>query len=62
VPVLRGPGTLDRLVPVGSARRVARRHPTWRYVELPGVGHVPQLHVPVRFVDVVGSWFAERIR
>ena len=61
VPVLLMHGTVDRLVPVASARRVARRNPTWRYVELPGIGHVPQLHVPERFVDIVGSWWAEHI-
>ncbi|MGI5130217.1 alpha/beta fold hydrolase [Pseudonocardia sp. CA-107938] len=59
VPVLLMQGTLDRLVPVASARAVARRNPTWQYVELPGVGHVPQLHVPERFVDIVGTWFDE---
>jgi pimeloyl-ACP methyl ester carboxylesterase len=61
VPVLLVHGTADRLVPVGSARRVARRNPGWQYVELPGVGHVPQLHVPERFVGIVGSWLGERI-
>ncbi len=61
VPVLLMHGSVDRLVPVGSARRVARRNPTWRYVELAAVGHVPQLHVPERFVDIVGSWYAELI-
>lgn len=61
VPVLLMHGTADRLVPVASARRVARRFPAWRYVELPGVGHVPQLHVPERFVELVAGWFAEHV-
>ena len=46
VPVLLVQGASDRLVPVAAARETARRHPPWRYVELPGVGHVPQLQVP----------------
>ena len=58
VPVLLMHGTADRLVPVASARRVARRFPAWRYVELPGIGHVPQLHVPQRFVEIVDGWAA----
>ena len=47
-PVLMIQGDLDRLVPVTAARDVAKRHPGWRYVELAGVGHVPQLQVPDR--------------
>jgi pimeloyl-ACP methyl ester carboxylesterase len=47
-PVLMIQGDLDRLVPVSAARDVAARHPDWRYVELAGVGHVPQLQVPER--------------
>ncbi len=48
VPVLLVQGEADRLVPVAAARDVAARHPQWRYLELPGVGHVPQLQVPER--------------
>jgi pimeloyl-ACP methyl ester carboxylesterase len=47
-PVLMIQGDEDRLVPVTAARDVAKRHPGWRYVELAGVGHVPQLQVPER--------------
>ncbi|MGK5170773.1 alpha/beta fold hydrolase [Geodermatophilus sp. CPCC 205761] len=45
-PVLLVHGELDRLVPVSAARNAARRHPRWEYVELEGVGHVPQLQCP----------------
>ena len=41
-------GDQDRLVPVSAARDVAVRNPGWRYVELAGVGHVPQMQVPDR--------------
>jgi pimeloyl-ACP methyl ester carboxylesterase len=47
-PVLMIQGDRDRLVPVTAARDVAQRNPGWRYVELAGVGHVPQLQVPDR--------------
>jgi pimeloyl-ACP methyl ester carboxylesterase len=56
VPVLLLHGDRDRLVPVTAARDVARRHPHWRYVELPGVGHVPQLQVPDRVAAEILRW------
>ena len=55
-PVLLMHGELDRLVPVSAARDVARRHPAWRYVELTGVGHVPQLQVPERVAAEILRW------
>ncbi len=55
-PVLLVHGDRDRLVPVVAAREVARRHPTWRYVELRGVGHVPQLQVPDRVAAEILRW------
>jgi pimeloyl-ACP methyl ester carboxylesterase len=57
-PVLLVQGDLDRLVSVHAARDVARRHPRWDYVELDGVGHVPQLQCPQRLADVVLPWLA----
>jgi pimeloyl-ACP methyl ester carboxylesterase len=35
---------------------VSRRHPEWRYVELAGVGHVPQLQVPEQLAAEVLAW------
>ncbi len=57
-PVLLVHGDRDRLVPVAAARDAARRNPGWRYVELPDVGHVPQLQVPDRLAAVVTGWLA----
>jgi pimeloyl-ACP methyl ester carboxylesterase len=59
VPVLLVHGDRDRLVPVAAARDISRRHPTWRFLELAGVGHVPQLQVPERLADDVLRWLAE---
>jgi pimeloyl-ACP methyl ester carboxylesterase len=55
-PVLLVHGDRDRLVPVAAARDIAERHPDWRYVELPDVGHVPQLQVPDRLAIDVLDW------
>src|SRR3712207_9149682 len=62
VPVLLVQGDRDRLVPVSVARDVARRHPDWRYVELPGVGHVPQLQCPELLAEHVLAWRSEERR
>ncbi len=59
VPVLMVQGDEDRLVPVTAARDVAGRHPDWRYLELPGVGHVPQLQVPDELAAEVLRWLDE---
>jgi pimeloyl-ACP methyl ester carboxylesterase len=56
VPVLMVQGEKDRLVPVAAARAIAGRHPDWQYLELPGVGHVPQLQVPEQLAAAVLAW------
>jgi pimeloyl-ACP methyl ester carboxylesterase len=55
-PVLLLHGDQDRLVPVEAARAVAGRHPGWRYVELEGIGHVPQLQVPEQVAGHLLAW------
>ena len=55
-PVLMLHGTLDRLIPVAAARMVARAHPEWSLVVLPGVGHVPQLEVPQECATEIREW------
>jgi pimeloyl-ACP methyl ester carboxylesterase len=59
VPVLMVQGDEDRLVPVVAARDIAERHPGWRYLELPGVGHVPQLQVPEKVAAEFLAWLDE---
>ena len=50
-------GERDRLVPLRAARAAAkRRH--WDLEVLTGVGHVPQLEAPKRFVAAVERWLA----
>ena len=59
LPVLLVHGDRDRLVPVAAARDIARRHPSWRYLELAGVGHVPQLQVPAELASAMVEWLTE---
>ncbi len=56
-PTLLVQGDADRLVPIASALAVAQAKPDWTLAVLEGVGHVPQLEVPDRFVEVVTDWF-----
>lgn len=58
-PVLLIHGDRDRLVHVASARRVAKDNPHWRYAELQGVGHTPQLEVPDLTTRLVRHWLAD---
>lgn len=55
-PVLMLHGDRDRLVSVGSARRVAELNPHWRYEEVPDVGHVPQLEAPEWTLERIHDW------
>ena len=59
VPVMLLTGDRDRLVPHGGAQRLAARHPEWKLVTYPGVGHVPQLEVPDDVVRSVLGWVTE---
>jgi pimeloyl-ACP methyl ester carboxylesterase len=58
-PVLLVHGDRDRLVPVAAARDAARQHPHWRYRELAGVGHVPQLQVPGALAEEMLLWLEQ---
>jgi len=55
-PVLLIHGDTDRLVPLRTARSVAKAHPTWQFEIAENVGHVPQLEVPEWTARVVREW------
>ncbi len=59
-PVLHLHGDQDKLVPIAAARKLASSRqghtPRWTYIELPGVGHVPQLEAPEAAADLVLDW------
>jgi pimeloyl-ACP methyl ester carboxylesterase len=55
-PALLIHGSQDRLVPVGGAVEAARAHPNWTLEILRGVGHIPQMEVPERWLEAVERW------
>jgi pimeloyl-ACP methyl ester carboxylesterase len=55
-PVLLIHGSRDRFVPAAFARAAAIRHPGWRLIVLPEVGHIPQLEAPHRWTSAVHEW------
>ena len=59
-PALIVQGAQDRLVHVDAARGLAKLRPDWQLEILDGVGHVPQLEVPDRFLALVLPWLRAR--
>jgi pimeloyl-ACP methyl ester carboxylesterase len=55
-PALIVQGERDRLVSLEAARVLAQARPDWRLEVLDGVGHVPQMEAPERFLAVVEPW------
>ena len=55
-PVLLLHGARDRLVPIAVARAAARANPAWTMIEMPGVGHVPQLEAPDDTAAAITGW------
>ncbi len=55
-PVLLLHGTRDRMVPIAVARAVARANPAWTLIEMPDVGHVPQLEAPGDTASAITGW------
>lgn len=57
-PALIVQGSEDRLVPVAATRAIAQLRPDWKLELLDGVGHVPQVQAPQRWLEVVGGWLS----
>jgi pimeloyl-ACP methyl ester carboxylesterase len=55
-PVLLLHGVRDRLVPITVARAAARANPAWRLIEVPDVGHVPQLEAAADTARAITGW------
>lgn len=51
-------GSEDRLVPAAATRAIAQLRPDWRLELLDGIGHVPQVQAPERWLEVVRPWLA----
>ena len=60
-PTLMIHGSLDRLIPLAAARQLARRRPDWTLEILEGVGHVPMMETPDRFMRALNAWSPYRI-
>jgi len=61
-PVLVIHGRKDRFVPVGYAEIALVTYPSWRGRLLAGVGHVPQMETPARWLTEVADWYAAALR
>lgn len=59
-PALIVQGDRDRLVRLANARALAAARPDWELEVIEGVGHVPQLEAPERFIAIVGAWLSNR--
>ena len=55
-PALIVHGAHDRLVPIAASRALAALRPDWTLAVFDGVGHVPQLEAPDRFVTTLVDW------
>src|SRR6266511_795788 len=53
-------GAADRLVPLASIEALVRNRPDWTVHVLDGIGHVPHLEAPRRFVELVNAWLGEQ--
>ncbi len=54
-------GSLDRMIPLAAARELARRRDDWQLEVIEGVGHVPMMETPDRFMRVLSGWDGFRI-
>lgn len=55
-PALLIQGSEDRLVPPIVSEAAAGLRADWKVELLKGVGHVPQLEVPQRWIEIVSAW------
>jgi pimeloyl-ACP methyl ester carboxylesterase len=55
-PTLIVQGSVDRLVPLAASRATVALRPDWSLAVFEGVGHVPQLEAPERFVTTTFAW------
>jgi pimeloyl-ACP methyl ester carboxylesterase len=57
VPTLIVHGQRDRLVDVRASRMTVATNPQIELIELPDLGHTPQLEAPDAFMNVANPWF-----
>jgi pimeloyl-ACP methyl ester carboxylesterase len=52
-------GERDTLVPLHAAAAAAADHDNWELVVFEGVGHIPQIEVPDRWLGAVNGWLED---
>jgi pimeloyl-ACP methyl ester carboxylesterase len=60
-PALVMHGALDKLVPVAAAREAMAGHDNWKLVVFPGLGHIPMMEAPSRWLQAVDSWLGGEV-
>ena len=58
-PTLLIHGTLDLVVPLAAAERLASIRPDWTYRPLVGVGHIPMMEAPEMCLELVTEFMAD---
>ncbi len=60
-PTLIVQGSGDRLVPLAASHDLAKKRPDWTLEVIDGIGHVPQLEDPGRFVEMTERWLDDPV-
>jgi pimeloyl-ACP methyl ester carboxylesterase len=60
-PTLIVQGSVDRLVPLAASQATVALRPDWSLAVFEGVGHVPQLEAPERFVATTFAWLDAQV-
>lgn len=55
-PALIVHGTRDEVVQVDTTRWIARERPDWTVAYMKGIGHVPMIEAPDRFMQIFNAW------
>ena len=55
-PALVVHGTRDNVVQVDTTRWLAKERPDWTVAYMKGLGHVPMIEAPDRFMQIVNTW------
>lgn len=55
-PTLLVHGTVDAVVDVGTAKWIAKERPDWAIAYMDGLGHIPMVESPDKFMDVYDVW------
>lgn len=60
-PTLLVHGMLDEIVHFESAEWLANERPDWRFAPIPDAGHVPQLELPQRTLNIFRDWIERSV-